>query len=198
MSDLKAQFLTQVAQLTRMPPDKFPDFYREYLKRFQCNPCLTEEEIQAFENHYQITLPEEYRFYLKELGNGGTHGILPLAESLKRRFSDENPPKEYLSDDFKITTSRPLLREDLEALGYWEMSVPEQDDFWTDMLRGTIDLLDRGSGAFGVLVISGEDRGMIFEDSMYADAGIYPLKDHFWYFLILGGPEFLDGGYPSY
>ena len=48
------------------------------------NPKLTEEEIQNFEEKNQITLPDEYREYLKNIGNGGAgpfYGLLELEDN---------------------------------------------------------------------------------------------------------------------
>jgi hypothetical protein len=35
------------------------------------NPCLKEAEISAFEKRYHIELPQDYRLFLMEVGNGG-------------------------------------------------------------------------------------------------------------------------------
>src|SRR5262249_51935327 len=34
-------------------------------------PCLSEKEIQEWEATYGVTLPEEYRLFLREVGDGG-------------------------------------------------------------------------------------------------------------------------------
>jgi len=35
-------------------------------------PCLTEQNLQAWESKHEVTLPDEYRVFLREIGNGGT------------------------------------------------------------------------------------------------------------------------------
>ena len=35
------------------------------------NPVLPLEELEAWEEQMQVTLPEDYRTYLTQLGNGG-------------------------------------------------------------------------------------------------------------------------------
>ena len=48
------------------------------------NSKLTEEEIQNFEAKNQLTLPSEYREYLKNIGNGGAgpfYGLLELEDN---------------------------------------------------------------------------------------------------------------------
>lgn len=39
--------------------------------RYQLNPTISEEQIVAFEQQYSIKLPEDYRHFLKTVGNGG-------------------------------------------------------------------------------------------------------------------------------
>ena len=49
------------------------------------NPCLSEEEIEAFEHKHCITLPDDYRTFISEIGNGGFgpgHGLLPLDKAV--------------------------------------------------------------------------------------------------------------------
>lgn len=35
------------------------------------NPCLSEEDIKEFEHKHCITLPDDYRTFISEIGNGG-------------------------------------------------------------------------------------------------------------------------------
>lgn len=39
--------------------------------RYQLNPCLTEDEVQAFERRSNVILPDDYRQFLLQVGNGG-------------------------------------------------------------------------------------------------------------------------------
>ena len=40
------------------------------LQKIQMGPVLSEEQISAFEQKHQITLPEGYRRFLLEVGDG--------------------------------------------------------------------------------------------------------------------------------
>lgn len=50
------------------------------------NPTLSESQLAAFENEYRIALPEEYRTFLLQVGDGGLgpgDGLTTLAESVR-------------------------------------------------------------------------------------------------------------------
>src|SRR5947209_1602571 len=67
--------------------------HKEYAKHKGCvNPVLSEEELVAFERKHRITLPEEYRTFLLEVGNGGLgpgDGLSALDEAARRSPSPD-------------------------------------------------------------------------------------------------------------
>jgi SMI1 / KNR4 family (SUKH-1) len=62
--------------------------HKKYAKHKGCVfPVLSEEELVAFERKHRITLPEEYRAFLLEVGNGGLgpgDGLRTLDEAARR------------------------------------------------------------------------------------------------------------------
>ncbi|MDF2191901.1 hypothetical protein [Paraflavitalea sp. CAU 1676] len=58
---------------------------------YELNPCMTEEEINSFEQNCGILLPSEFRLSLLHLGNGG--GL----------FWDELVPGDFYKDEFDET-----------------------------------------------------------------------------------------------
>ena len=59
--------------------------------RFEMNPCLTEQEVKAFEVEHGVLLPEDYRYFITAVGNGGAgpyYGIarLELAHAFQMVF----------------------------------------------------------------------------------------------------------------
>lgn len=51
--------------------------------RYQLNPVTTIEKIRQFQQKYSLKLPEEYVFFLTQVGNGGTgpyYGLYSLEE----------------------------------------------------------------------------------------------------------------------
>ena len=169
--NLKEYILRKIEFDTDREKKLNPEMFRAYPHRYTLNPTLTEEEIIRFEELHQIKLPKAYRIYLKEIGNGGHHKILPLKDTLKRRFPNSAIPKEYLKSEFSLISS--IDRKDLEKQRYFTLKGKEKEQFWINALEGTIDIMDLGCGDFNVLVISGKERGMIWNDVMYAEEGIF-------------------------
>jgi hypothetical protein len=54
--------------------------------RYSSNPPLSALQVRAFEQQYNVTLPEEYSEYLRTLGNGGAgpaYGVIPLGHTVR-------------------------------------------------------------------------------------------------------------------
>src|SRR5205823_941382 len=62
--------------------------------RYQLAPCLTEHQLDEFEQRYAIRLPHEYRAFLHEIGNGGPgpfYGLLSLEAALPNSALAHDP-----------------------------------------------------------------------------------------------------------
>lgn len=113
--------------------------------RFQLKPPLPETAILAFERQHAITLPQEHRRFLAEVGAEGAgpfYGLLPL-ERWHDHLTDD-PPAGHLG--------RPLL---LDA-----ESPPVDDEAWIGP-PGTLALAHQGCAYFSALVVSGPARGRV-------------------------------------
>ncbi|MCL1471808.1 SMI1/KNR4 family protein [Argonema antarcticum] len=154
--------LTQLATTDK----NFKNFGSETHK-YQLNPCLTEAEIQAFEVKNKIALPDDYRNFLLEVGNGGAgpgYGLRKL-EVKKEMSRGEND--NYFSQPF-------LLKK---AWNYPGLLNPGEEfvDIDEDKLtQGTISVANYGCGIYARLVITGDQRGTIWIDDRGNDGGIYP------------------------
>ena len=126
---------------------------------FAMNPPAEESDLLTFEERNQVHLPEDYRRFLLEVGNGGAgpfYGLEPLPTSAR-------PP-------------RPKKRKGvLPALGALASPFPFEEDVecppqeQLDRLgppawgwyQGTLDLCSMGCGDFYFLIVSGPARGQV-------------------------------------
>jgi hypothetical protein len=135
---------------------------------YHLNPCLPESQIRAFEQTYAIHLPDDYRSFLKTIGNGGAgpyYGINTLERSLRDWCRDEDP--HYPSKAFPLHTNLELYTLDPSA---------EFDAYMTSAyIQGTIDICHYGCAVYFLLVVNGSEYGNIWVDDRASDGGIIAL-----------------------
>jgi hypothetical protein len=151
--------------------------------RYEFNPCLDEDTLQAFEADHHIALPSDYRQFLLHMGNGGAgphYGIAMLQQAVILSASD------FLMQPFPYTHfwngmdppdwfARDLSPDEIEQVG-WTL---DETAYFADYHRhGTLQLVHEGCGYYSLLVISGPERGHMWHDARASDGGIQPLPDY--------------------
>lgn len=116
----------------------------------------------------RVTLPEDYRQFLLEVANGGAgpnYGLQRLDASVHKGTGN-------------------LLFCPWPHRAAWNLkhsqfaTAAEYDDvyFADEQVQGSLFLSDLGCGHEVLLVISGRERGTIWEDSRGSDTGIVPVQ----------------------
>ncbi|OVE78467.1 hypothetical protein BVX98_00080 [bacterium F11] len=131
------------------------------------NPCLSERAIASFEEKHSISLPPAYRNYLLYIGNGGDgppdHGIARLGEVADDMSSAQKNnwiSLKNIRNDFPFT--RDWIWEDDEV----------SDEGTMDQINfGNLYIGNEGCGMYWHLVVSGPDRGTIWQ---FTGEGIIP------------------------
>ena len=118
--------------------------------RYRLGPPLSERELAEFEFSKGVRLPEDYRQFLANVGNGGAGPYYGL-ESLHPQLRD-------LSQPFPLVAASDTLSE--EALD----RLPDPDDY-----PGVLELCHMGCGHYAYLVVNGPKYGMIW----YGGEGLY-------------------------
>lgn len=136
-------------------------------------PHLDEATIVAFEHKNEITLPQEYRTFLLELGNGGAgpaYGVFPLnAFETEADFSEEQCIPAFLTKAFPYHELHPYPEEGDMALDALD------DEDYALQVQGSLPLAHLGCGMMVRLVLSGENHGELWLDDRSSDYGIYLL-----------------------
>lgn len=148
-------------------------FYAKF-HRFQLGPPLLLTEVEAFEEEHRVRLPEDYRAFLMEVGNGGagpwTH-LNSLQDWGSQCWCWENSP------DFRgpvsavphpkasyLASSNPLIPE-ISREKYDEDWMDKFEVEW-DVFQGAISIADMfpvADPSATLLIVSGEYRGRIVE-----------------------------------
>ncbi len=140
---------------------------------FRLRPPLTESLVREFEDRHGIQLPEGYRLFLLNLGDGGAgpyYGLLPLDRALD--VADE-PVGDFLARPSPLLPGMP------------------RDEDWMDVLgctiencyQGTIAIIEQGCSYYSLLVVSGQARGRVVNVDLEHQSPYFPEDMDFlsWY-----------------
>lgn len=158
--------------LLRLIDRNFSVFGSEF-HRYNFNPCLTEEQIQEFEQTEGIRLPKEYRSFLMHIGNGGAgpyYGILPLSE-YNFHYNEhiyEDIDKSFLAYEFPFKEKWKPIRSQSDE----EIATEDKHGAY-----GTLCVCHEGCGYCFLLVVTGEEKGNIWFDAMVSNQGMAPLTN---------------------
>jgi hypothetical protein len=151
--------------------------------RYTLNKPIDEKALQEFEDQYRIHLPEGYRAFLCEAGNGGAgpfYGILPLERVL---YADIDRPdeKEKISPGLSFVYTEPWNRDICTEAGGDEKKQMELEEQYFDVqhINGCIRICNYGCGNFISLVVNGSEYGHVWADDRISDNGIYPFLYEF-------------------
>ncbi len=166
--------------------------------RFKLAPPLTESQLRQAEEQFQVSLPEDYRSFLLQVGAGGAgpaYGIASLhcpdgvwrwgkpgEDTDPTRLHQPFPAQEVIAEAWaEIDARRPAVEdfavpEDYgRALLAWDA---EEELLFDQFTVGAICLCHEGCGTFDWLVVSGPERGTVWFDDRAADQGLTPLDKH--------------------
>lgn len=142
-----------------------PHTYFSSRYRYQLGPCLEESNIRSIEKQYRLTIPDDYRRFLIEVGNGGAGpawGLYSIEEGFKKlEFELKNIPN-FFERPFPHTTT---WEEPDEACG--------EDNL--DQATGSLPICNFGCAIDFILVLIGPEQGNIWMDDRATCNGIAPL-----------------------
>ena len=156
--------------------------------RYVVNEPLEESAVARFERRHGIQLPEDYRRFLLEVGNGGAgpaYGVFKLGEMddgwKTRRWKKGDGLIGELSAPFphvrrwnklprmpKVDEDHP----DFETL----MEHRDREYMSTENVNGAIPISNLGCGLRHWLVVNGREAGHIWVDERADEAGLFPLS----------------------
>ena len=131
-------------------------------------PPLTERAVLAFEESHGVSLPEGYRRFLLEIGDGGPgpsqYGLVPLGREVKLRFRPEfTRGRQRLPF---VTLPLPFTRT-----WVWEDGQMSDEGETEQVQHGNLLLGTDGCGLHWHLIVTGVERGHVWQ---FSDIGITP------------------------
>ena len=186
MLNLDPQYIQDsLRRLSRAGLDVFGASSHSYI----LDPRLPEQEVLAFEERHHIHLPEDYRHFIMNIGNGGAgpdYGFFPLG------YMDDTPLKAWtegngfvgvLSQDFQFdepwndTSGLPDFNPNEDQQDEYDraMEAFEQRYWSSSLMNGAFPICHRGCALRLWLVIAGKEAGHIWRDGRADYTGLSPL-----------------------
>jgi hypothetical protein len=188
------EVLAKIERLNNLDAER--EIFGAKFHNYQLNPHLDEETIKSVENRYQIRLPEDYRRFLLEVGNGGAgpfYGLFKLGEQdsgwgfcswedgyLLGNPATPFPYRERWNLPETFWSEAPHHREWKNEVEYdqayqaWDTRLEEI--YWAPaVMNGAIPICHLGCALRQWLVVTGVERGNIWADERVDWKGVYPL-----------------------
>lgn len=144
------------------------EFFKINLKdKYEVLPPAKKEDIENFEKHYQLKLPEYYKFFVTNIANG------IICQKKYDGYCEDiisNYDFKYL-DEIDDTFENPYIEFPLSNPTY-ELHKTEYEYF--DVTNGTIFLNGTGCGNGIRLVINGKSFGQVWIDEVMSNDEIFP------------------------
>lgn len=178
----------KIARLAQADPDR--KLFGASKHGYDLKPCLDETQVREIEEKHSFKLPDDYRRFIMEIGNGGPgpyYGLDPLEESFPALDLTKDPA--LLSKRFPLREPLYTMQACLGTDNYDEYYRRiETDEAYFDKIRrcinrfnkpkysqGVLLICDYGDGISFMLVLNGPERGNMWVDDRVNDGGIFPV-----------------------
>lgn len=165
--------------------DKYYKVFGSTSHKYLMNPILSINEIRKFEKDNNIYLPEDYKLFLLEIGNGGAgpfYGLLKLYDNEDQHvqikkpfpFNKKNPCllSKYSMYDEKINNSKTDEEEQL----YWDEKEEKISKEYNLATQGITFLCHHGCAIYDVLILNGKEKSTVWNFNFADEIGVVPLE----------------------
>jgi hypothetical protein len=166
--------------------------------QYKLRPPLPGSVIEAFERQYGVALPQDYRYFITVIGDGGAgpfYGVFPFGQHddchdycawdrghLVGDFSkpfphvtDWNLPASFWDNEPDLSPETPVEVQD-KLMEAWDKELEEK--YWNpSLVNGAIPICHLGCAQRHWLVINGEQRGYVWDDDRSDNKGLHPVRD---------------------
>ncbi len=144
-----------------------------YSKSITLLPKINHKELISFEDKFQVELPEDYKYFLSEMGSGFEKSYRFLTP---KNWEESFWVNSHLINPFKYTC-KIKLEHQLKSNWLELIKDPINDMNWKndkwDPMFGTIAIGEIGCGLYYRMILNGELKGRIF---VWGDHALNPPK----------------------
>lgn len=159
--------------------DQDHEVFGSDVHKYNLNPTKTEEELKKFEADNLITLPEEYRAFLLNVGNGGAgpyYGLEPLENGREVDLDDMNGNDLIdLSKPFQFTQHWNVEFEEMDDDNFEAVEHQKIENYYDNkFINGLLRISNFGCGVSMNIVVNGMEKGNIWVDDRANESGLFP------------------------
>ncbi|GAA1929330.1 hypothetical protein GCM10009837_63740 [Streptomyces durmitorensis] len=171
---------------------------------FELSPVLTEEQVRAAERRLGFGFPAEYRSFLLEVGAGGAgpdYGLFPIKPVEPMASAEPPASAETAAPAAPTAPAEPPFRpERTQELDAHESAEPQRaayadtpeaearflrdyrawdarhDELLDALTEGTLCVGEQGCAYYTLLVVTGPERGTMWEDVRAVGEGVLPIR----------------------
>lgn len=190
--------------------DRHRSVFGSAVHDYKLNPPIPVSTIEEFEARHGIRLPDDYRYFITEIGNGGAgpaYGLFPFGQVEDGRSWEEGDLVGNVSQPFphveawnlpdSFWAQEPDPPPDISAeeedrmLEAWDKLLEEH--YWNPaIMNGAIPICSLGCGLDQWLVVNGEQKGFVWNDYRADYRGLLPVCN------ALGGQATFSDWYMSW
>ncbi len=165
-----------------------PEIFGADVHEFMLNPVVPKSTVANFETKHGIELPDEYRQFITELGNGGAgpyYGVFKFREMDDchsfRRWKESDGFVGTLAKPFPHTSAWNDVPPFPEEQDDESLCDPEMERFYeiywnTENVNGAIPICHQGCAYRNWLVVTGPEAGHVWEDLRTDQEGLQPTQ----------------------
>lgn len=152
---------------------------------FNFLPPATEEELVHFEKQFGVTLPPDFRTFVKTIANGIEHRDSIYSIIRRVDFLDHFHQAHAYNPEIEFPLTKRAYYSDPDDADHIDRKYDTHYPFETDYFlydldactNGQIDLLGTGCGCFYFLVVNGKEYGNIWCNNYMSNSEILPEFD---------------------
>lgn len=175
----------RVAELAALDPSC--KLFGSGAHRYRFNPPYPEAELAQLERAHGFTLPDDYRAFITQLGNGGagpSYGVIPFRGNDREDYTAYDflgtpfPYQDHYNPTHILFNEDALEDLDEDSDEYAEAVDAARTAYWQAFTsHGALYLCHHGCAARSLLVVSGPCRGQVWADDIADDGGYLPEVD---------------------
>lgn len=159
--------------------DKGFEIFGSRKHNYQFNKVKSEKQLIRFEKENGITLPIEYREFLKHIGNGGAGPYYGLERLENGREVDLDYPTKMdlidLSKPFPFTKHWNVEFGEITEENYEAIEERKVDEYYANrFINGLLRIANFGCAVSMNLVVNGKEKGNVWVDDRGNDNGLFP------------------------